>query len=248
MENLQKLSIFCKRSSILKGNWSNIQDCHVDSKWINISCHVVDCHVLKLTAWAVCNTGPIGAQIVLITVLGVLVNMDSIVAEQECHVVSTFVLSLAEKSEILQNSHSERPGAPKICSLGLFTRDSNSKTDRLPPFGTNYLWLNFTTKLAKMGGAQVDFQNFKTFATMLRDRWMTSSLDADEILIGLKYISDLQEIRWNLDISSQIYEKFVEISEKFENSPISLFNYGELVNLVQGVRGAVPLVQVGVGI
>lgn len=83
---------------------------------------------------------------------------------------------------------------------------------------------------------------------MLRDRWMTSSLDADEILIGLKYISDLQEIRWNLDISSQIYEKFVEISEKFENSPISLFNYGELVNLVQGVRGAVPLVQVGVGI
>ncbi|ULT92779.1 hypothetical protein L3Y34_010105 [Caenorhabditis briggsae] len=233
MENLEKLSIFCKRSTTLKGTWQQIQEIHVDSKWINISCQVEASRLVKLTAWAIANTGPILAEMVHVTALGALINTSGIQAVEDCHIIATFILSMTALSII--------SGGSKIAihSLCLCTRN-----DIFELVGLNYLWLKFDPETSKMSGAPpVDFQNFKTFATLLRDRWMTSSIDAEEILLGLKYISDLHEIKWSLGTDNKVYENLVEIAERFGNTPISLFNYGELVNTVQGAKAMMQVLQ-----
>ncbi|KAF1755433.1 hypothetical protein GCK72_022002 [Caenorhabditis remanei] len=233
LENLEKLSIFCKRSSTLKGTWNQIQEVHVDSKWINISCHVDNCRIVRLTAWAVANTGPILGEMVHVTALGTLVNTSGIQATEECHVIATFILSMTALSIISGGSKTS------IYSLCLCTRN-----DIFDLIGINYLWLKFDPETLKMSGAPpVDFQNFKTFAALLRDRWMTSSIDAEEILIGLKYISDLHEIKWSLGTDNKVYDSLLEIAERFGNTPISLFNYGELVNTLQGAKAMMQVLQ-----
>ncbi|EGT49197.1 hypothetical protein CAEBREN_18151 [Caenorhabditis brenneri] len=231
--NMEKLSIFCKRSTTLKGNWQQIHEIHVDSKWINISCHVEHCRLVRLTAWAIVNTSPILAETVHVTALGTLVNTSGIQASDECHVIATFILSLTPLSIIC--------GGSKIAMYSLCLCTRNDVFDLV---GVNYLWLKFDPETIKISGAPpMDFQNFKTFATLLRDRWMTSSIDAEEILLGLKYISDLQEIKWSIGTENKVYESLVEISERFGNTPISLFNYGELVNTLQGAKAMMQVLQ-----
>uniref|UniRef100_A0A1I7U417 Protein kinase domain-containing protein n=1 Tax=Caenorhabditis tropicalis TaxID=1561998 RepID=A0A1I7U417_9PELO len=230
--NLEKLSIFCRRSTTLKGDWQNIQEIHVDSKWINTSCHVENCRLVRLTAWAIANSSPILAETVHVTALGTLVNSSGIQASEECHVIATFILSLSPLSIL--------SGGTRISAYSLCLCTRNDIHDLA---GVNYLWLKFDPETLKSCAPPIDFQNFKTFATLLRDRWMTSSIDADEILLGLKYISDLHEIKWGLGTDNKVYEALVEISERFGNTPISLFNYGELVNTVQAAKGLIHVLQ-----
>ncbi|CAI2352483.1 unnamed protein product [Caenorhabditis sp. 36 PRJEB53466] len=229
--NLERFSVFCKRSTTLKGKYEHVQQIDVDSKWINMSCDVEHARSIKLTAWAITGNNQMCANDIKITALSVFVNNSSLLAASHCQIIATFILSLTRMS-VISGDHIS------MYSLCLCTRNDVSNV-----VGVNYLWLNFDPMTRTMGATNSEMNSWKTTIALLRDRWMTTSIDADEILIGLKYISDLQEIKIPLNTENQVYEGLVEICDRFNSTPISLFNYGEFINVIQMARGLLQVVQ-----
>lgn len=233
LEGMEKMAVFGKRSATLKGKVDGVKCVEVDSKWINASCNVTGSSKIKLTGWGIVNNCQLSADCIDITALSVFVNNSAILCHV-CHITATFILSLTALSVIT--------GDQKInmCSLCLCTRN-----DILSLEGLNYLWLNFDPVLnsVKLSScSQVTVNSLKTTGNLLRDRWMTSSIDADEILIGLKYISDLHEAKIPLNTDNKVYEGLTELCTRFDSTPISLFNFSELINLIQMTKGLLQIV------
>ncbi|CAI5451672.1 unnamed protein product [Caenorhabditis angaria] len=228
--NMDRVSIFCKRSTTLKGKIENVQQFDVDSKWINMNCELEQILLVKLTAWAIVNNSQICSDVISVTALSVFVNNSALLAKSKCQVVATFILSLTPLSSILSED-------TNIYSLCLCTRNDITTT------GTNYLWLKFDPQTKIMGATNSEMNSWRTTTNLLQDRWMTTTIDADEILIGLKYISDLQAIKISLNTQNNVYENMCELCARFDNTPISLFNFGEFISVLQTTKTLLQLLQ-----
>ncbi|CAB3396746.1 unnamed protein product [Caenorhabditis bovis] len=221
--NMGRISIACKRSTAVQGKVENVKQMDIDSKWLNMSCDIQNVGDIKLSAWAICNTRQIYANKISITALSAFINNSAVLADASCEIVASFVLSMNRHSAI--NSD-----AIDIHSLCLCTRND------LNVNGINYLWLSFDPLTKTMGLTNAEMSSLKLTTTLLADRWMATSLDAGEILIGLKYISDLKPLKVALSTENGAYESFVELSSRFDETPVSLFNSGEFVRIIQSTK------------
>ncbi|CAD6189545.1 unnamed protein product [Caenorhabditis auriculariae] len=222
ISDVEKMVVNCKRSTAIRGKLQKVKVLEVDSKWINLSADVSNCEELKLTAWAVSSNDQLRAERIQITALTAFVNNSSLLATT-CNIVAPFVLSLSALSTISSSLTS-------VHALCMCTRNDMVLT------GTAFLWLAFDPVTGQVGVNSAEMNAWKTTSAMMRDRWSTASIDADEVLIGLKYISDLQPVKIRLNTDNKIYESLVELCSRFDSTPVSLINFGELVGVICSAR------------
>ncbi|ETN84340.1 hypothetical protein NECAME_06902 [Necator americanus] len=224
VKNISKLAFACRRAAVLRGTIQGVRDVEVDAKWINNHSHLENCVDVKLTAWSVHCSGSCCVTRMQITTLGVtLVNGN--VSADVLSVTAPFVIA-AQSSATLSSNKLE------INSLFLCTNQDLQLT------GTNYLWLIFEEMVYRPKLTPTQSNNWKDTAAMMKDRFSSPTIDVDEVIVGLKYLSDLNVTKVELDTESVIYEELCKMTQRFDSSPVSLFNTADLVALIYSGRSA----------
>ncbi|KAJ1348622.1 hypothetical protein KIN20_003972 [Parelaphostrongylus tenuis] len=102
--------------------------------------------------------------------------------------------------------------------------------------GTNYMWFIFEEMLCRPTLTPTQMNNWKEAAVMMKDRFSSATIDVDEMIVGLKYLSDLNVTKIQLDTDNTMYKGLCKMSQRFDTTPISLFNISDLVALIHSGR------------
>ncbi|KIH69651.1 hypothetical protein ANCDUO_00027 [Ancylostoma duodenale] len=227
VKNISKLQFTCRRAAVVRGNIHNVREVEVDAKWINNYAQLQNCVDVKLTAWSVHCAGSSCVTLLQITSLGAIL-ISGAVKSSMLGITSPFVIA-AQPSASISSSKLE------VNSLCLCTNQDLQLT------GTNYLWLIFEEMVYKPKLTPTQSNNWKDIAAMMKDRFSSPTIDVEEVIVGLKYLSDLNVTRVELDTDNVIYEELCKMVQRFDSSPISLFNTSDLVALIHSGRTSFPV-------
>ncbi|KJH50138.1 hypothetical protein DICVIV_03701 [Dictyocaulus viviparus] len=219
---IDKLYISCGRAAVVKGTIENVKEIEIDAKWINSNALIKDCDSTKLTAWSVHCSGPLMITKLRITTLAIVFLSNSATAS-ELYITAPFMVAVQQSSSL----NAEKIEMHTLC---LCTNKDLSLT------GTNYLWFIFDEMLSRPKLTPTQMNNWKEATMMMKDRFNSPTIDVDEMIVGLKYLSDLNVTKIHLDIENKIYEGLCKMSQRFDTSPISLFNTSDLVALIYSGR------------
>ncbi|VDL71327.1 unnamed protein product [Nippostrongylus brasiliensis] len=225
VNNLSKLNINCRRAAMLNGDIEDVDNIEIDAKWINSHASLRKCGTVKLAAWSVHCCGSLLVNRLMIASLGaVLVNGE--VRSADLDITAPFIIAVQPSSALIAQQL-------ELNSICVCTRGD------LQLSGTNYLWFVFEETLNRPSVSLTQANNWKETAEMMRDRFGSPTIDVDEVIVGLKYLSDLNVTKIVLEQSSAIYEELRKMSQRFDRTPISLFSIAELVLHVYRSRSKV---------
>ncbi|KAE9419487.1 hypothetical protein Angca_001446, partial [Angiostrongylus cantonensis] len=222
VRSIGKLYLNCKRTAFVRGNIENVDDFEIDSKWINNHALVRSCNNVKLTAWSMHCSGSIAVTRLRMTTLAIVfVNGD--VTASEADIKAPFVVAVQQLTSIIADKI-------ELNTLCLCTNQDLKLT------GTNYLWFIFEEMLCRPTLTPTQMNNWKEIAMMMKDRFSSATIDVDEMIVGLKYLSDLNATKIKLDTGNTVYKDLCKMSQRFDTNPISLFNISDLVALIYNGR------------
>ncbi|CAJ0591706.1 unnamed protein product [Cylicocyclus nassatus] len=224
VKNMAKLQLVCKRAAVIRGAIQTVKDVEIDAKWINNYAHLQNCVDVKLVAWSINCAGSSAATRMQITALAITLVNGALNADV-LNITAPFVIAVQHSSSITARKL-------EINSLCLCTKQN------LDLNGTNYLWLTFEELVYKPKLTPTQSTNWKDTAAMMKDRFSSPTIDVDEVIVGLKYLSELNVTKVELDLDNVIYEELCKMAQRFDSSPISLFNTSDLVALIHSGRNA----------
>ncbi|VDM52456.1 unnamed protein product [Angiostrongylus costaricensis] len=222
VRSIGKLYLNCRRTAVVRGNIENVDDFEIDSKWINNHALVRSCVNAKLTAWSIHCSGSVAVIRLRMTTLAIVfVNGD--VTASEVDIKAPFVVAVQQSSSLIADKI-------ELNTLCLCTNQDLKMT------GTNYLWFIFEEMLCRPTLTPIQMNNWKETAMMMKDRFSSATIDIDEMIVGLKYLSDLNATKIKLDTGNTVYKDLCKMSRRFDTNPIGLFNISDLVALIYSGR------------
>uniref|UniRef100_A0A7I4YWQ5 ANK_REP_REGION domain-containing protein n=1 Tax=Haemonchus contortus TaxID=6289 RepID=A0A7I4YWQ5_HAECO len=222
ISNITNLNYNCRRAAMIRGSMEQVDDVEIDAKWINCHASIQKSINVRLTAMSIHCCGPLSLTRLKMTSLGVAIINGEINAA-EVNVTAPFIIAI-------QPSSSLRAETLEMNSLCLCTNSD------LKLSGTNYLWLIFEEMISRPKLNPTQSSNWKETAAMMKDRFSSPTIDVDEVIVGLKYLSDLTITKISVDTDNMVYEELCKMAQRFDSAPISLFNTADLVALIHGGR------------
>ncbi|CAI4221093.1 unnamed protein product [Auanema sp. JU1783] len=220
--NMQNLTIGCSRSAYITGSLSSCKKIEFDAKWLTSDCKITDCENVTCSAWSLHIKSPIEAAKIELSSLGVVLLTTSLTTP-DMQVVGLFVLS---------PNHS----LPTSCVHSLLLISPYMET---APTGLSYLHFMIGDASTPISLSPSELTAWKEAATMMKDRFSSTSIDADELLLGLKYLSDLRPSNITLNVTHNMYQELDKMIEKFNKSPINFFSSADLVAIIYSSRNTI---------
>ena len=96
---LDNLDLNARSQAVVLGGVIGCRSVSIDAKWLNTNASLQDCGQVSVKAWCVSNGGPISAETVHITTLGLFIN-GNVINCNSATILATFFLSISENSDL----------------------------------------------------------------------------------------------------------------------------------------------------